>query len=171
VRGVIWDFVGPRLEPWQATQRLYNAGFKDAKTLATIWAVMEAESARYLRAFHHNVVRDGDGEIVRDSEGRFHVKSTDLGFIQRNVVHLPVVRLLDEESRPFVERLFEKYPDLARGDRSAELAFHLYQDRGYDPWVAYRNGSYKKHAGSASVAVGNFLSNYFGLGKTYVKRA
>lgn len=158
-RGITYDFTGERLEPWQAVQRLYRAGFVDAKELAIGYAVMMGESGRYLRAWHHNVVRHEDGSIKLTQDGLMTVKSTDLGFIQRNVPHNPQVLLPVEgdQSRLFVEDLFGAFPQLARGDESAKLAFSLYKQRGWTPWYAHTNGSYKRSLPQACVAVGNFL--------------
>jgi hypothetical protein len=163
IRGVTFGFDGEQLEPQQAAQRLYKAGFKDAKVLAIMWAILEGESARYLKAWHHNVARDDDGSIIRDDIGRFAVKSTDLGFIQRNVVHSPPKKVTDAESPVFVESLFTANPDLARGDKSAEIAFALYQDRGYQPWYAYSNRGYRRHREAACSAVREYLRVVFGL--------
>jgi hypothetical protein len=157
IRGVTYDFGGERLDPWQAVQRLYRAGLADAKVLAIGYAVMMGESGCYLKAWHHNLVRDDGGGIVRDVDGRFTVKSTDLGFIQKNIVHNPQVKLLDSESPHFVDTLFEEHPELARGDESAVIAKAMYDSRGWSPWYAYVNGSYKRSLAPACVAVGNFL--------------
>lgn len=163
IKGVTWDLWGAELKPWLACQRLYKAGFKDADLLATMFAVIEAESGGYLKAWHHNVKRNEDGSIFRTSDGLFQVNSTDLGFIQKNVVHNPKVILTDSEAPAFVEDLFAAFPDLARADKSAEIAFAMYQDRGFQPWYAYSNGSYKKSMGRACAAVGNFIALKHGL--------
>jgi len=163
IRGVTWDLWGPELKPWLACQRLYNAGFKDANLLATMWAVLEAESGGYLKAWHHNVTRNEDGSIFRDAQGFFEIKSTDLGFIQKNVVHSPKIQMSDIESKAFVLDLFEAYPDLARADKSAAIAYDMYKQRGFQPWYAYSNDSYKKSMGRACAAVGNFIALKNGL--------
>lgn len=157
--GITWGLWGAELDPWQAAQRLYRAGFTDAKTLATFWAVLEAESGGFLKAWHHNVERELDGSIKRDAEGRMTVKSTDLGFIQRNVLHSPAIRLRveAEASAKFVEALFAELPELARGDESAAIAFQMFQSRGFQPWYAYTNGSYKRSLERGCLAVANFL--------------
>ena len=159
IRNVTWGFAGEELKPWQAAQRLYKAGFTDAKTLALIWAVIEAESGGYLKAWHHNVEREDDGSIKRDASGRMTVKSSDLGFIQRNVPHSPNVKLemTEQASGAFVDQLFAAHPELARGDASAKIAFQLYSARGFQPWYAYANGSYRRSLERACLAVGNFL--------------
>jgi hypothetical protein len=157
---ITWEFYGERLDPWQAAQRLYKAGFTDAKVLAIGYAVMMAESGRYLKAWHHNVRRNDDGSIKRDEDGLMEVVSTDLGFIQKNVVHHPSVKLptTGDESKEFVDGLYEKFPELARGDESAQIAYALYQDREWAPWYAYSNGSYKKGLPAACAAVGNMVA-------------
>jgi len=163
IKGVTYNFYGEQLEPWQAAQRLYNAGFKETKLLAIMWAVMEGESGGYLKAWHHNVLRDEAGNIARDTEGKFTVNSTDLGFIQKNVVHNPPKKLLDSESQVFVDRLFDDNPRLANGQESANIAWAMYKERGFSPWYAYTNGSFERSLPRACVAVGNFLGNAFGL--------
>lgn len=165
IRGITWDLDGEQLKPWLAAQRLYKAGFKDANILAVMWAVIEAESGGYLKAWHHNVERDEEGKILVSEDGLMIVKSTDLGFIQKNIVHNPHVILPIEgnQSKLFVEDLFVAYPDLARADKSAEIAFNLYKTRGFQPWYAHSNGSYKKSMGRACAAVGNFIAIKNGL--------
>lgn len=159
IRGITWDLIGPELKPWQAAQRLYKAGFKDAKLLATMWAVLEAESGGYIRAWHHNVTRNEDGSIFRSEDGLMEIKSTDLGFIQKNIVHNPKVIMSMEggESQAFVDDLFDAFPALARADESAKIAYELFKQRGFQPWYAYSNGSYKKSLERGILAVGNYL--------------
>jgi hypothetical protein len=157
IKDVTFGLDGDRLQGWQAAQRLYAAGFTDAKALATALAVMAMESGYYLKAWHHNIVRDGDGNIVRDANGAFTVMSTDLGFVQRNVPHSPFVKLTDDESGAFVDNLFLEHPELARGDSSAKIAHSLYEQRGWQPWVAYSSGNYKKALADSCVAVANLL--------------
>jgi hypothetical protein len=169
IRGVTWDATGAQLTPFQAAQRLYRAGFEDAVELATIAAVIRAESGWYLKAWHHNVQRDGAGGIDRDPEGRLVVTSTDLGFIQRNVEHTPWKHVADDDSQAFVDELFAAHPDLARADKSAAVARQLFEARGFQPWYAYSNGSYERHLGRAVLAVGNFLAVELGLGQSYLE--
>lgn len=172
IRGITWDLDGEQLKPWLAAQRLYKAGFKDANLLATMWAVIEAESGGYLKAWHHNVERNLDGTILV-IDGLMTVKSTDLGFIQKNIVHDPrqILPVEGNQSKLFVEDLFVAYPELARADSSAEIAFELYTRRGFQPWYAHGNGSYKKSMGRACAAVANFLALKNGLRPIpYVKR-
>jgi len=165
IRGITWDLDGAELLPWLAAQRLYKAGFKDAKLLTTMWAIIEGESGGYLKAWHHNVQRNEDGTIFRNSAGNMLVNSTDLGFIQKNVVHgTPVeLPLTGTESKDFIATLFEIYPELARGDESAAIAFQMYKQRGFQPWYAYSNGGYKKHLPKAVLAVANYLALANGL--------
>ena len=165
IQGVTWDFDGEQLDPWLAAQRLYKAGFKDADDLAVMWAVMESESGGYLKAWHHNVTRNEDKTIKIFNDNLMEVKSTDLGFIQKNMVHSPTVLLPIEgdQSKLFVADLFEAFPDLARGDLSAKIAFNMWKTRGFQPWYAHTNGSYKKSMGRACVAVANFLALKHGL--------
>lgn len=165
IRGITWELDGEELKPWLAAQRLYKAGFKDAKVLAIMWATIEAESGGYLKAWHHNVTRNEDGTIKRTADGRMEVRSTDLGFIQRNVPHSPFVLLptTGDESKLFVEELFTANPDLARADKSSEIAFQLWKQRGFQPWYAYTNGHYKKSMDRACLAVANFLALANGL--------
>lgn len=164
IRGITFGLDGEELKPWLAAQRLYKAGFKDAKLLATMWAVIESESGGYLRAWHHNVVRNEFGTI-KLANNLMEVKSTDLGFIQRNIVHNPHVFLPIEgnESQLFVDNLFVIHPELARADKSAEIAYQMYKQRGFQPWFAYTNKSYERNLGRACVAVANYLALANGL--------
>lgn len=163
IENVTHGFSGPRLHGWQLAQRGYLAGFTDAKLLAVFIAVMRAESGGYLRAFHHNATRDDAGKIVRttaeDGTELMQVRSTDLGLIQRNVVH-PEPRLIAMNERAvadFVHELFERHPKLANGQESANIAWGLYEARGWQPWYAHSNGSYKKGLPSSCTAIANFL--------------
>lgn len=165
---VTYGLDGARLLPFQAAQRLYLAGFREAHLLAEIAATMRAESGWYLKAWHHNVRRDADGGIARDSVGRMTVVSTDLGFIQRNVVHSDPKVISDEEGADLAADLFAANPDLANGQRSAEIAWDLYEQRGFSPWYAHTNGSYVRHLPDAILAVASLLSVQFGLGRDLV---
>lgn len=173
IRGVTWDLDGEQLKPWLVAQRLYKAGFKDADTLAVMWAVIEAESGGYLKAWHHNVTRNEDGSIKIFPDNLMEMKSTDLGLIQKNIVHNPTVLLPVEgnQSQLFVNDLFDAFPNLARGDKSATIAFNLWKTRGFQPWFAYTGGNYKKSLGRGFVAVANFLALKHGFRPIpYVKR-
>src|SRR6188768_3109265 len=104
IEWVNYGFYGDRLDIVQRTQRLYNTqdntwGFKDLFVLTVAYAVMMGESGGYLKAFHHNVERNEDDTIKRFNEDGtlwdgnglafMKVKSTDLGFIQKNTPHSP----------------------------------------------------------------------------------
>jgi hypothetical protein len=142
---------------------LYKAGFTEVKLLAIMWAIIESESGGYLKAWHNNVMRNEDGTIYLE-DGKMIIQSTDLGFIQKNVVHNPPVKLepTAEKIQPFIDSLFEANPDLARGDKSAEIAYQLYKSRGFQPWYAYSNGSYKRNISRGCLAVGNMLGLILG---------
>lgn len=165
IRGITWDLDGEQLDPWLAAQRLYNAGFKDAQELCVMWAVLEAESGGYLKAWHHNVTRNEDGTIKRFDGDLMEVKSTDLGFIQKNIVHnpKPLLPIEGDQSKLFVADLFDAFPDLARGDLSAKIARQLFLQRGFQPWYAHTNKTYKRSMPRACVAVANFLALKNGL--------
>lgn len=158
IKGVTFDFDGARLNPWQAAQRLYKAGFVDAKLCAIGYAVMMGESGRYLKAWHHNVVRNEDETIKYESDGKMTIKSTDLGFIQKNIPHNPNMLVFPQDAASFTNSLFLQYPELADGQKSAEIAWELFIDRGWQPWYAHSNGSYKNGLPSACVAVGKYLA-------------
>jgi len=172
IRNITWGLNGAQLSPWQAAQRLYKAGFKDVKLLAIAWAVMEAESGGYLKAFHHNVKRDENGLILRDADGKMIVLSTDLGFIQKNIVHPPNTKILVQEtaSQEFVEQLFKTNSDLADGQKSANIAWAFYKLRGWQPWYAYSNESYKRSLPRGCEAVANFLGKVLLNNSKLVKR-
>lgn len=163
IRNVTWGLWGEELREWQAIQRLYLAGFRDAQLLARMFAIIEGESGSYLKAWHANVMRENaTRSIMYDSQGRMTIKSVDLGFIQRNVV-LPApvaVEPKPEVVKPIIEELFERYPRLARADTSAEDAWILFQDRGFSPWYAYKPGTpeFKARVKRGCQAVGNYLN-------------
>lgn len=167
VRGITWDLEGAKLDPWQGIQRLYLAGFKDIRLVGTFWSVLEAESASYLMAWHHNVTRNADGSIFVSEDGLIEIRSTDLGYIQRNIVHEPRVQVAYEgdESRLFVHDLFASFPQLANGQKSAEIAWELFSKRGFQPWYAHSNGSYLKHMPNAPLALGNYFERTVNRGK------
>lgn len=167
--GIIYSFDGTRLSPQQSVDRLYKAGFTDVQQLAIGYAVMMGESGRYLRAWHNNVDRNPDGSIALDENGEMTVRSTDLGYVQRNVRHNPAVHLLPQEGvvRPFIDSLFAAHPELGRADESAKIARGLYVAAGnnWTPWFAFTNRSYKKSLPSACLAVAKYLQAVFlGIG-------
>jgi hypothetical protein len=164
IRGQTWDLDGVQLQPFQAAQRLYNAGFKDAKILVEMCAIY-GESGWYLKAWHHNVERDEDGQISLDDSGRMTIKSTDLGFIQKNYIWLTPVKCQPIEGQFWADKGFELRPDLAKGDSSADIAYDLYQLRGFQPW--YAHAYWTRHKARSVEAVADFLAVVFGLGKSY----
>jgi hypothetical protein len=172
LENISYGFYGPRLDPVQRMQRLYGGGFKDAALLVVAYSVMMGESGGYLKAFHHNVEREEDGTIKRfvvDGKTYMKVKSTDLGFIQKNTPHSParMVEMTEEASLAFVDELFEKNPELANGYESAEIAWQMYntvvggKKREFTPWIAYTNKNYKKSLAHASVSLGKWAANKF----------
>jgi hypothetical protein len=170
-----WSWgTGPQLAPWQAAQRLYLAGWTDAKELAVAWAVMEAESGGYVKAWHHNVRRDEDGMVALDDQGHMTVLSTDLGFVQRNVVHNGQVgvkvEFMEDASQEFVAWLFERNPSLALGSESAAVGYAMWETREWAPWVAYRNGSYRRSLPRGCEAVANYLGKVLLNDATLVRR-
>jgi hypothetical protein len=172
IRGVTWDLAGERLYPFQAAQYLYNASttkngviihpFREAKVLTVACATMGGESDWRLRSWHANVLREEDGSIKRDSQGRITIKSIDLGWIQRNadIADLPY---RDTEIAPLVQSLFdsEQFGYLDRPALAANEAARLYVDRGWQPWVAYSNGGWRRHLPNAGLAVANFIAVEF----------
>jgi hypothetical protein len=163
---VTWSFgTGPRLDPIQSMQRLYAAGFKDASLLCVAYATMMSESGRYLKAWHANVVRNVDGtvkRIVRESDpGKEYmlVKSIDLGYCQFNVTFNPWIEIEISETviLPWVETLFEEHPEYANAWEACVIAWDFFTRRGWTPWYAHTNGSYKRGLPSASLAVARFL--------------
>jgi hypothetical protein len=139
---VTWGLWGVELAEWQAIQRLVNAGFVHPKVLTIMFAIIEGESGSYTKAWHANVARDSAGKIVRKTEDGaeyMQIKSIDLGFIQRNVnVTDEWVEIHKDAMRDYVENLFSLYPNLALASESAEIAFDLYSERGFQPWYAYK---------------------------------
>ena len=163
--GIIYSFDGARLSPQQAVDRLYKAGFTDVQTLCVGYAVMMGESGCYLKAWHNNVERNDDGTIALDADGKMTVRSTDLGFIQRNVRHKTPVKLepTPEAVRPFIDSLFAAHPELARADESAKIAKALYDAAGgrWTPWYAYLGGNYRRSLPSACGAIRHYLESVF----------
>jgi hypothetical protein len=162
-RGITWDLAGTRLKDWQAADFLDRAGFGKHGPLVLVdgVATMIAEAGLHLRAFHLNVDRDSDGRIVRDSQGRMHVKSADLGWIQKNTPsdrHIPVT---EEAAAELVAELFEEHPNLAKPLPSALVAYALYKERGYQPWYGYAHRA--AHMGQAVLSVANYLAVKRGL--------
>ena len=162
IRNVTWGLWGEELKEWQAIQRLYLAGFRDVQLLARMFAIIEGESGSYLKAWHANVKRDSTTKnIIYSAKGEMEIKSIDLGFIQKNVV-LPApvsVLPLPEVMKPIVDELFERFPKLARADTAAEIAWEMFQDRGFSPWYAYKPGTpeFKGKVKRGCQAVGNYL--------------
>lgn len=164
IQNVTYGFWGVELKEWQTIQRLVLAGFGEVRILTNMFAIIEGESGSYTKAWHANVRRTPDEvkEIVYDSNGRMFVKSIDLGFIQRNV---PVagggvwVDPTETAMASFVNEMYEKNPDLADAQKSAEIAFDLFTDRGFQPWYAYQPGTtrfYQKKRRAAK-AIANYI--------------
>jgi hypothetical protein len=166
VKGQTWDLDGALLEPFQMAQRFYRAGFKDVDTLVECVATMYGESGGWLRAWHHNVLRDGNGDVVFDQDGNMTVTSTDLGLIQRNVVHRPAILAPPVEGARVADGLFDRYPEWADGQKSADEARDLWQMRGFQPW--YAHATWRSRTGKAVEAVGEFLGVKFGLGSGFL---
>lgn len=176
IRGVTWDFgSGQRLYPFQAAQYLHQADppngpppFRDAKRLMEACAVMGGESGWYLTAWHLNVKRDSAGNILWDEQRRLLATSCDLGWIQRNAEFADTA-LLPEDVPAFVQALFDS-PEFGYLDRpalAAQEAARLFTERGWQPWVAWLNKSYKRHLPMAGQAVANFLAVEYGLGQSF----
>jgi hypothetical protein len=171
IRGVTWELAGFRMAPRQTAYYLHLAGFRDATDLAVGVAVMAAESSWYLKAWNLNVLRNPDGTIVVEG-GKMHVRSADLGWIQRNVSVNRDVEKSEAGSQALIDELFTTHEPLSRPLPSARVARSLFLDRGWQPWVAHTNGSWWRYRGDAALAVGNFLASYeFGLGASYLRRA
>jgi hypothetical protein len=181
IRHVTWDLDGEELSHVQSIQRIVNAGFPIKEGVAlTMFAIVEGESGEYLKAWHANVERDDEDNIVRyyddgaggytltaptpDSPPHMKVKSVDLGFMQFNKnITDTIVPMTPEYMGAFVEAMFAADPDLARGDKSAQRAFALYKERGFQPWFAYKPGTaafrLKKRYGA--IAFAQWLVNSF----------
>lgn len=162
IRGVTYDFDGVELREWQAIQRLYRAGFTDLITLGHMFAIVEGESGSYTKAWHANVTRDAEGMILRKTEDgvdKMQIKSIDLGFIQRNVNVTDVWVEMDPEAMAeWVNQMWDAHPHLADAQLSAEAAFDLWTDRGFQPWYAYKPGTqgYYQKKRRAGKAIANF---------------
>jgi hypothetical protein len=181
IRGVTWDLAGQRLYPFQMAQYLFKAiptngkaaPFQNARVLLEMVATMYAEASGYLRAFHLNVVRNDDGTIFRDSEGRLVAKSADLGWIQKNV-DFPDTPLHDDEVQAFIDGLFDAETTdwTDRPGVAATVAATIYttpwtdgKPRGFRAWFGHLN--WEKQKSAAALAVANFLAVEVGLGQSY----
>lgn len=158
--GIIYALQGAKLSPQQTIDRLYRAGFTDVQELAIGFSVMMGESGGYLKAWHNNVVLADDLTPKLDGDGKMTIVSTDLGFIQRNVKHPTPVKVLPnaDDVQAFIEVLWYDHPELARADESAKIAKELWDARGWTPWYAYLNGSYRKALPQACDAVKKYLA-------------
>jgi hypothetical protein len=176
IRNVTFGLWGSELPPHAAIQRLAKAGFPiwvpshleldhPHSPLQEMFAIIEGESGGYLKAWHANLARDADGAIAYDATGRMTIKSIDLGFIQRNIVLSPQIKMepVYGPMEAFVTSQFAAYPHLARADLAAASAFDLWQDRGFKPWYAYRPGTdaYRVKKFIAAQALGNWLARSF----------
>jgi hypothetical protein len=178
IRNVTYGLWGSELPEHSAIQRLAKAGFpiwvpshreivQPHSPLQIMFAIIEGESGGYLKAWHANVLRDPPftGDIVRTTDQKMTIRSIDLGFIQRNVDMTDFkVEMTEEAMKAVVDDLFEvKYPQLARADLSAAIAFDLWQDRGFKPWYAYQPGTprFRVKMFRAAMALGNWLSRSF----------
>lgn len=173
IRDVTWGLWGAELPEHAAIQRLVKAGFpiwlpshRDVEVphspLLEMFAIIEGESGSYVRAWHANVLRNPPitGEIVLNELGQMTVRSIDLGFIQRNVnvtdiALAPNTGTMEE----WVNAQFAAYPELARADLSAMVGYSLWQDRGFQPWYAYRPGTeaYQAKKMRGAKAIANYL--------------
>lgn len=167
IRGVTYDFDGARLEYFQMAQRFWKAGFKDLELLVECVATMYGESGGYLKAWHHNVVRDSDGNIQRDAQGRLGIKSTDCGLVQHNMPFPSPVWVADDVAANVAETLFAENPELTDGQKQANWAFGMWKNRGFQPWYAHEFWQTPGKLKMAVHAVADFLSVKYGLGKNF----
>jgi hypothetical protein len=145
IRFVTFAFDGEKLKEWQIVQRLVKAGFKDLDTLVTMFAIVLGESGGFKKAWHANVKRSDDRmSIIKNSEGQMLVQSVDLGLIQKNLEIFgdgTWVDMKQDSMSELVETLFAENPELADAQESVNLAFKLWQQRGFKPWYAYKPGT------------------------------
>jgi hypothetical protein len=163
-RDVTFGYWGVELKEWQAIQRLVLAGFGEVRLLTNMFAIIEGESGSYTKAWHANVLRDPlhTGPIVRNETGQMLVQSVDLGFIQRNVDVAGSgtwVDMTEEAMASMVNALFDENPALADAQLSAEIAFDLFSQRGFQPWFAYKPGTVGFYAKKrrAAKAIANYI--------------
>lgn len=163
--GIIYSFDGARLSHQQAVDRLYRAGFHDVRELTVGFATMMGESGCYLKAWHNNCDLNDDGTVKLDADGKITIRSTDLGFIQRNVHHKEPVKLLPvkEDVAAFIAVLYQEHPELANAGESALIARQLYEAAGHSwkPWFAWVNGSYRRSLPTACRAVEQYLESVY----------
>lgn len=140
IRGVTWDLWGKELSHEQTIQRIVNAGFPIKGGVALkMFAIVEGESGEYQKAWHANVARHQDGAIIRGTSNSMCVKSIDLGFMQFNIpIGLVWVPMEKDQVTTFVEGMFAKNQWAADPVESAERAFELWTNRGFQPWYAFK---------------------------------
>lgn len=158
IRDVTYGLWGYKLPNWQSATYLVRAGFHDPRVLLNMFAIIMGESGSYLNAWHANVRRTPEDNILYDIYGNMTVKSIDLGYIQKNVEISPdfVVQPTAAAMKPLVEAKFAEFPGLADAQESAYIAYDLYLARGFAPWYAYKPGTpewqLKKKSGAKAIA-------------------
>jgi hypothetical protein len=130
---------GTQLRRRQFARLLHAAGFTD-QNLIDAFAVGEAESDRYTKAYHVN----DDG-------------TTDYGLMQINSVHFGQKvggREITQES--LYDPAF-----------NVQVAHNFFQGAGnvFTPWAAYTSGAYKKspHIENAITGIANYWREFYGL--------
>jgi hypothetical protein len=119
----------PPLRPRDACRILFDAGWSNAENLLKMLCTAAAESDLYPEAYHVN----DDG-------------TTDWGWLQLNDQGKTGLALDD-----FKAIAFDPI-------KAAAYARRMYDSRGFEPWVAYTSGAWKKKLVLGCVAVCNFLA-------------
>jgi hypothetical protein len=113
---------------------MHDAGWSDVVNLMKMLATAYAEAELYTEAYHVN----DDG-------------TTDWGYLQLNDGGLTGQALADFKAMAF---------DPVRATAHARK---LFSPRGFQPWVAYNTGAWKKYIPQASLGVCNFLREKYGV--------
>lgn len=108
--------LGPQMQPRDIAAGLHAAGFVIVKDLSDGCKVCLSESQGYERAYNDNLNAEGV------------VTSRDVGLMEINI---PAVDI----GTPVEEALYDPATNFAR-------AFHLFSNRGWEPWVGYTSNVY-----------------------------
>jgi hypothetical protein len=125
---------GPQLLPREIAKLLWDGGWRDADNIMIMAAIVQAESALFVRAWNFNPPTSSSPK-----------GSYDWGLYQLNDGGVT-----GNEQETFKAIAFD--PVLA-----TKQARKLYEARKFQPWVAYANGSYKKFIPQATKGVANML--------------
>lgn len=151
---------GTPVLPRKFARLLFDHGWLNVENISKMVATCMAESDLYTHSWHYNSPNEGgDG-------------STDWGVFQLNDGNkggrtpvsgpdgLPMPQAGGVKSLADVMAFRDMACD---PERAVVVARDLYARRGFQPWVAYNSGAWKKKAPTATYAVRNMLHEIWGL--------